>query len=131
MTITRFYGDGEYPFHFKTKLVPELERLTGAGFGSIYGRIVRHEFEMGDVVETIRLGLIGGDMAPEKAAALTEVYFGSRPFEQDWLLAIEILSAFYSGPDDQGTKSESTVDSPRSAAAATGDLAAALIGEAV
>ena len=71
MQITKFFGDAEYAFALTDPMVLELERLTNTGIGALYLRAVNMGFSLSDLIEIIRLGLIGGGLAPEQAKALT------------------------------------------------------------
>jgi hypothetical protein len=74
------WGDGTYLFALKLKQIEELQRLCGAGLGEIAQRLlVERRWYAGDIVETIRLGLIGGGMAPVPAREKIETYVEGRP----------------------------------------------------
>lgn len=77
--------------------IEELEQLCGAGVGSIWKRLALADFKAGDIRETIRLGLIGGDMAPKMADAFVERYVDARPLGENFELAIAILRALIDG----------------------------------
>lgn len=49
------------------------------------------------MVETIRLGLIGGGAKPEDAAALVGTYAASRPLAETYPLAVAILECVWFG----------------------------------
>jgi hypothetical protein len=72
ITHTAFFGDAEYPFALTDPLIVELERITDTGLGALYMRTVAMQFTLSDISQTIRLGLIGGMMAPAKAAQLVD-----------------------------------------------------------
>jgi hypothetical protein len=80
-------------------LVIELERVCGCGIGSLCKRLFAGEFKHADVVETIRLALIGGGESPETAAALVATYAASRPLSETYPLAVAILEALWFGSD--------------------------------
>lgn len=73
------------------------------------------------VVNTIRLGLIGGGANPEEASALINAYVKAHPLGEVHLLALDILNDLWTGPAEQSVNE----------AAATGDLSSAVGGGAV
>lgn len=97
MKIDLFFGDDTYPFALTDQMIEELERKQGVGIGALYQRCVRMEFSITDLAQIIRLGLVGGGMAPERAAQLTSTYASNRPFEELYPLALDILDARWSG----------------------------------
>jgi len=92
-----FLGDAERAFRLTPELIPELERLTGAGIGSLCRRVFAGEFRFVDVTETIRLGLIGGGEKPEEAAALVKAYVAPRPLDESYPTAVAVLEALWFG----------------------------------
>ena len=68
------WGDGKYAFALKLKQIDELERLCDCGIGELVSRIFEQRFKGRDVYHTIRLGLIGGGMAPVVATKLCDTY---------------------------------------------------------
>lgn len=101
ITHWAFFGDAEYPFALTDAMIAELERITDTGVGALYMRTVAMQFSLADVVEIIRLGLIGGDMAPAKAMQLVETYARNRPMSETFPLALDILDARWSGVTDE------------------------------
>lgn len=99
MSITHraFFGDAEHSFTLTDPMVAELERLTETGIGALYLRATRNAFHLSDLVEVIRLGLIGNGMNPERAASLIETYARHRPIGEILPLALDILDARWSG----------------------------------
>lgn len=72
--ITLKWADGRYTFALKFKQVVELERKCDAGLGLIVERMMRAQFRLSDISETIRLGLIGGGTTDIRALELVETY---------------------------------------------------------
>lgn len=69
------WADGEFPFALKGAQIEELQRVCGdVGFGVIYQRIMLGAWSIGDIQNTIRLGLIGGGMDPVEAQRKTKAY---------------------------------------------------------
>lgn len=104
-TLKTFFGDAERTFALTPVLIEELERLTGAGIGAIAKRLFASQFKHGDMLQTIRLALIGGGETPQVAASLTEVYAATRPINEALPLAVAILeTVFFGKADHEETK---------------------------
>lgn len=73
------WADGEYTFRLRIKEIDELQRICGAGVGDIAMRVVHGRPYYRDMYDTIRLGLIGGGLAPVKAKELVDMYVDGRP----------------------------------------------------
>lgn len=115
---TAYFGDASYTFNLPNELVAQLERKSGAGIGAIYQRVISSQFYAIDILEIIRLGLIGGGTAPIVAEQLIDAYARPRPIVESYLLAFDILDARWNG------KPDAAADEP--VAAATGDMSAAI-----
>ena len=96
-TFRADFGGERRPFRLTLPMIVELERLTGAGIGELFGRLVDRRFRMADMRETIRLALIGGGTDPSEAAALVEAYVDPRPLSESYALAVGILDALFTG----------------------------------
>lgn len=97
MKHTAYFGDAIYTFALTDDMIRELEAKTGTGIGAIYTRVTSMQFGVLDVVEIIRLGLIGGDSAPAFAQHLVDTYAKNRPFAETFPLALDILDARWTG----------------------------------
>lgn len=97
MKHTAFFGDAEHAFALTDPMIAELERLSDLGIGAIYLRLVRAQFKLADLVEIIRLGLVGGGTAPDAAMRLVDTYARNQPLERLYPLAFDILDARWSG----------------------------------
>jgi hypothetical protein len=89
--VTIDFADGAYLFRLSVKQIIELEEKCGAPFAVIHARLWGGAYSANDVVETIRLGLIGGGMNPPEAKKLTERY--SVPFQYSFPVARAITGA--------------------------------------
>ena len=114
-----FFGTEKQVFALTDPIIAELERVTDLGIGAFYQRSIAMQFHVAHLSEIIRLGLIGGGMAPEQAMHLTVTYATNRPFDEIVPLALDILDARWSGKPDLVTD-----------AAQTGNLAAAISEDA-
>jgi Phage tail tube protein, GTA-gp10 len=99
LTHTAFFGDGEHSFALTDDMITELERIADLGIGALYLRCVNMQFTLSDLVEVIRLGLIGGGSTPEQAARLTDTYGRNRPIDELYPLALDILDARWGGAE--------------------------------
>ena len=94
------FGDGEYSFRLALGELQELQGKCQAGPERIYRRLVSGDWELFDVSETIRIGLIGAGMKADTALALAQRYIYEVP---NWLenkkIAIVVLGAALIGPE--------------------------------
>jgi hypothetical protein len=97
MNHTAFFGDGDHTFALTDDMITELERLSDVGIGALYLRAVNMQFNIADLIEIIRLGLIGGGTTPEQAMRLTDTYARNRPIDELYPLALDILDARWGG----------------------------------
>jgi hypothetical protein len=95
-----FFGDAQRTFKITATLIPELERATGCGVGSLVNHVVARTMNHSMMVETIRLALIGGGEKPERAKQLCDTYLPTMPLAEVHLLAVEILTALWMGKSD-------------------------------
>ena len=96
-TLTQFFGDGERTFALSPALIEELERVCGAGIGAIAKRLFSGQFRHADILQVIRLGLIGGGEKPQVAASLIQVYAAAQPISEVLPLAVSILETLFFG----------------------------------
>lgn len=104
MTHKAFFGDKEHDFLLTPELIVELERKTGTAIAVLYARVLRAQFHFNDLIEIIRLGLIGGGIAPSEAQSLVDTYAKPRPIMETFPLAADILEARWTGaptPQDE------------------------------
>lgn len=92
-----FFGDAEYNFLITPALILELERKTGTGIGQLCRRVFANEFSHADLIETVRLALIGGGTAPKRTDELVTAYAIGRPLIEIQPLATSILEALWLG----------------------------------
>lgn len=115
-----FFGDGEKVFALPTpELIMELEAKTGHGVGAILARLQGERFAFMDLLQIVRLGLIGGGTTPAEADRLVSVYGVARPWRETYFVALGVMNAVFFGND------EDTQDDLRQAAT-SGDLSAAI-----
>lgn len=116
------FADGVYLFDLKLPQLAELQEKRGVGIFKLYGRVLQGRYLVGDdvlglphegeayaedMIETIRLGLIGGgrglvDNVEIPVSALTakklvERYCHDAPLREVWATAAAILTARVEG----------------------------------
>ncbi len=67
----QFVGDGYYDLCLRIDELIQLQEKLGAGPNVVALRLMHGEWLVGDLIETIRLGLIGGGMGQKDAYDLT------------------------------------------------------------
>jgi Phage tail tube protein, GTA-gp10 len=122
MKLTAFFGDGEKTFALPFDLMDQLERTTGTPIGLLCQRLPEGIFSRIEIVETIRLALIGGGMSTKEAKDFTDTYAVNRPFKETFPVAAAILHLVFNGEDQPAPD---TQDDLRQAAA-SGDASAIL-----
>jgi Phage tail tube protein, GTA-gp10 len=124
--LTLAWADGEHKFNIaKLKCVLELEEKCGCGVAEIILRLREGRWHFNDIRETVRLGLIGSGMLPDKALMLVQRYVDERPWAENVLIAQAIIYKALIGEigdnpekkaNAEGAKenrsSETTVDMP-------------------
>ncbi len=118
MKHVAFFGDGEKTFALTGHEI-ELERKTGASIGAVYSRVMTGQFGFADIMEVIRLGLIGGGTSPKEAQALVDAYARPTPIIEAFQLAADILEARWTGKVE--APAPDTQDDLRQAAAIRAD----------
>ena len=97
-----FFGDGEHLFRLPLKQIAELQEKCGGlphgAIGAVFERVETGQYAVADLVETIRLGLIGGGMDPAGAYNLVHRYAippkqadGEHSLQQLWTVARAVL----------------------------------------
>ncbi|UXT48182.1 gene transfer agent family protein [Agrobacterium tumefaciens] len=115
-----FFGDGEKLFAFPTReLIEELEQKTGHGVGALFRRFKSEDFAFKDVLQVLRLGLIGGGTTPREADMLVALYGIGRPLAESFAVADGVITTLFFG-------SEANAQDDTGQAAPTGDLAASI-----
>jgi hypothetical protein len=124
LPITMTWGDGEHRFALPLGRLRELQEKTGAGPLKLFNRIRSGDWLVDDLRETIRLGLIGGGMAPDAAFALVRRYLDEAggyleavPFAQAIL-----LSAMTAPRGVQSPNAEAPIETPDPTTASTSAL---------
>lgn len=105
-----FFWDRDRTFCLSPELIIELERKTGVGIGGLCRRLFAGDFRHLDILETIRLALIGGDTDPKEASSLIATYAATQPLGNMFPLAVRILEIAYFGAEPDKTTQEGSPD---------------------
>lgn len=81
--IEQDFGDGTFTFRFGIDEIEELERKRDLSIYEIVERLRVRKCRLSDISEVLRLGLIGGGMAPVDALAKVRKYVDERPIEEN------------------------------------------------
>ena len=87
--VTTEWADGTYTFRLTLAGIIELEDKCGAGIAIIAARLGQSLFSSTDVMETLRIALIGGGTSPVDAKKLVERY--AMPFVANWSIAHAVV----------------------------------------
>ena len=107
-------------FELRIGEIGELERRCNAGIGEIMVRLAAHRFYGHDIIEPIRLGLVGGGLSQADAETLMRFNVLGRPLAENLQLAGNILEAAVSGvptpgkPTTEGMSDAAPATSPSS-----------------
>ena len=99
--VTIKWADGEHAFRLGIGQLRELQEKCDAGPLEIYRRMFAGTWRLDDVRETIRLGLLGGGMAPIDALRLVERYVDERPLIESMMVAKSILGVVLLPVEDE------------------------------
>jgi len=118
-SINLSWGDGEHRFRLPIGQLRELEEKCNAGLFEIFDRLRLRTCRIGDIRETLRLGLIGGGigqadgMTAKAAMDLVDRYLDDWPRTDSWATALRIVDAAITceggepvGKDDAGEMTE-------------------------
>lgn len=118
------WADGDYTFRLGWGEIALLQEATDCGPLFLMERLAGKHWRIGDISNTIRLGLIGGGTKPEDALKLVRAYVESRPPMENVMMAYAILAAGVQGAPDEApgeaegeAKGEGSTTSPTESSA--------------
>jgi len=116
------FGDGTYPFRLGWGELQKLQEACDAGPFVILERICDKSFKIGDIRETLRLGLIGGGMEPVRALKLVREYVEERPLLENLMRAQAVLGmALIGAPEEEtGKKPQAAAGKSKTASRRSG-----------
>jgi len=105
--ITRFVGNDEYLLRLRIGELRALQSELNSGPPAILFRLQMGAWMVDDVIEPIRLGLIGGGMSHREAKALVTNYIVDGYLVEYQTVALHLLMAALIGDkDDQAPPGE-------------------------
>lgn len=99
--ITLAWADGDHVFRLGWGELEMLQEACNAGPYVILDRLIEKTFRIGDISHVLRLGLIGGGMAPTDALKLVRAYVESRVPAENLIFAQAVLSAACVGAPEE------------------------------
>jgi hypothetical protein len=114
---TLIWADGEHRFRLRIRELRELQDKCDAGPAQIMMRLVQHTWRVDDILQTIRLGLIGGGKSPTDALVLVKRYVEDRPLAENVVVAAEIIAAAISGDPKEDPDTAKKAQATRAATA--------------
>lgn len=106
-TINIVWGDGEHTFRLPIEQLEEHGEKLNRGPLAVLRRLDSGDWEPREIYETVRLGLIGGGMAPVAALGLARRYCLDRPLTESLPVATAVLGAALFGvPVESGAEPE-------------------------
>ncbi len=95
------WADGAYVFALPLAQLEELQTICDAGPAVIAQRLELGLWTSKEVYHTLRLGLIGGGMAPRDALQKTRLYVLDRPWMENVMPALAVIHAVLVGKPDE------------------------------
>lgn len=99
--VTFDWADGTHSFRLAWGQLAELQEKCDAGPYVVLQRLHNGEWRIEDIINIIRLGLIGGGMEPAQALKLVRRYVEARPPMENLIPAQVILSAALTGAPEE------------------------------
>lgn len=103
-SITFEWGDGEHKFRLAIGELQELQEKCNWGPEEVFRRLEAGTWWVNDLIEPIRLGLIGGGMDVSKARSLVQRYVTAGNLMGNVDPAMLILAAALVGVPDEAPK---------------------------
>lgn len=95
------WADGTYAFRLAWGQLAELQERCDAGPYVVLQRLHNGTWRVEDITNVIRLGLIGGGMAPADALKKVRTYVEDRPPLENVLTAQAVLTAGLMGAPEE------------------------------
>lgn len=111
-SITLDWADGSYHFRLAWGELSALQEARDCGPYVILGRLTDNTWRIEDISNVIRLGLVGGGMAPVEALKKTRTYVEARPPLENVVFAQVILSAALMGAPEEKLKKKRSRQTP-------------------
>ncbi len=115
--VTLDWGDGTYTFRLGLGQWRELQEKLGVGPPVLLRRLLEGAWLVDDAPQILRLGLIGGGLAPVEALRLVRTYAEERPPAENTQPALAVLiAALHGAPDEPVGKEPPPAPAPGQAA---------------
>lgn len=95
------WADGTYSFRLGWGELEQLQEACDAGPFVIITRLQDGTWKVGDIAHVLRLGLIGGGMAPAEALKKVRAYVEDRPPVENILFAQAVLGVAVQGAPEE------------------------------
>ena len=100
-SLTLDWADGTFVFRLAWGELEKLQEACDAGPYVVLGRLHDGTWRIGDIASVIRLGLIGGGLAPVEALKKVRSYVEDRPPMENLMFAQAIRSAAVVGAPEE------------------------------
>lgn len=100
-------------FCLKIGQLRELQEKTGVGPLALFNRLISGDWEVDDIPQILRLGLIGGGMSSSEALKLIETHINVSPLTEYMAQACAVIGAALfcaQKSDDDSNKKKQTPD---------------------
>ncbi|MFN3746704.1 MAG: gene transfer agent family protein [Hyphomicrobiaceae bacterium] len=91
--VTLDWADGTYAFRLSLAGIEELEEKLDLSVFTLAHQLRLREARLKGIVETLRIGLIGGGMEPVRALTLVRRYVDERPIDENRDTAYAVVLA--------------------------------------
>lgn len=91
--ITIDWADGSYAFRLTLAGIEEIEAKCDASIFEITVKLQSRKSRSKEILETLRIGLIGGGQSPADAMALVRKYGDERPLDENRDAALAVCLA--------------------------------------
>lgn len=104
--VTCFVGEGHFILNLKIAELITLQEKTGIGPSALFRRLMNGDWHVQDIIETIRIGLIGGGMSHKDAYDLVGRVVTAGNLMDCQIVAMTALQAALFGPEDDDVQGE-------------------------
>jgi hypothetical protein len=98
--VSLTWPGGTHPFALPLGALRSLQEARDAGPEEILNRLRAGRWQADDLIQVLRWGLVGGGMAPDKAAQLVTPLIDLHPLSEFKLPALAVLAAALFGVED-------------------------------
>lgn len=111
--LTLNWPGGEHTFALRLGELRKLQDSCQAGPEEVLTRLRKGTWRVDDIVEPLRLGLIGGGMSTSEAGPLVTKVIQQNALVEFRVAALSIMAhALYGPPDDMPEKPEGATEQP-------------------